>query len=595
MAKARQRFPVPAIQPFETWQVAVSRLPVWLHWKEGDPRRAWAAFCLSPDSGQIQVSNPGYEEDIPSLLESVLALAGQKWRSWPARVQVGDAALAPLLEGLLASREVPVELLPELPVLERAVSSGLRHVAPDDPRPGLLSGEGVTLERVAAFARAAEAFYAASGWRHLSLADRIRIESPEAEADLRDLLLVHSRGNPTVDLRFLLPGLFPSGEEDFGEDPEEETGADQGSWNLELCLPWDSPSEDLLLWERHGLPMAGGRFIPAPLFFGGDGFHRPDHRQLAFFEGLFNALAATSEGDLDTGRWEKRVTTAEGPVRYVLSLPALLEMPLEEILADLPRREVPEERAMDLVSLAFQIPGRHAVLLARQALKLWPDCVDVYNLLAGRAPDPESAIGFYHQALAAGLRRMEPDAFDDAGFFWGLVETRPYMRARAGLAETLARSGRLPEAVEHFQEMLRLNPNDNQGARYELVNHLIRLDRDAEALELLERYGEEDSPMLEFPRALLAFRRDGDSLEARRVLKRALQSNRFVSGMLLGKRLPQLSADFYRPGDENEAGFYFDLGAEAWVESPGALDWLRKRTALPPRARKGKSKRKKRR
>ena len=51
-----------------------------------------------------------------------------------------------------------------------------------------------------------------------------------------------------------------------------------------------------------------------------------------------------------------------------------------------------------------------------------------------------------------------------AGHFWGFLETRPYMRARAGLAIALIKLGDESAAIEHFRAMLKLNPNDNQGS-----------------------------------------------------------------------------------------------------------------------------------
>src|SRR5581483_10910723 len=102
--------------------------------------------------------------------------------------------------------------------------------------------------------------------------------------------------------------------------------------------------------------------------------------------------------------------------------------------------------------------GRRTVLLARQALEAWPDCADAYSFLASRAPDLESAARLYELGMAAGERAMGAGAFENAGCFWGLVETRPYMRARVGLARVLAEQDRLGEAVEHYQELLRLNP-----------------------------------------------------------------------------------------------------------------------------------------
>jgi len=58
---------------------------------------------------------------------------------------------------------------------------------------------------------------------------------------------------------------------------------------------------------------------------------------------------------------------------------------------------------------------------------------------------------------------LSGDAFKKfAGHFWGLPETRPYMRARAALAEALQRAGRIEAAVAEMAGVLELNPNDNQ-------------------------------------------------------------------------------------------------------------------------------------
>ncbi|HXY17585.1 MAG TPA: tetratricopeptide repeat protein [Gaiellaceae bacterium] len=77
-------------------------------------------------------------------------------------------------------------------------------------------------------------------------------------------------------------------------------------------------------------------------------------------------------------------------------------------------------------------------------------------------------------SVAAGERALGPRIFaEGAGYFWGLVETRPYMRARAALAALLWKLGRREEALEHARELLRLNPNDNQGIRYQQAKWLL--------------------------------------------------------------------------------------------------------------------------
>jgi hypothetical protein len=47
------------------------------------------------------------------------------------------------------------------------------------------------------------------------------------------------------------------------------------------------------------------------------------------------------------------------------------------------------------------------------------------------------------------------------------------MRARLALAQLLEQTRRVDEAVDHYLELLRMNRNDNQGARYLLITLLL--------------------------------------------------------------------------------------------------------------------------
>src|SRR4029453_1662866 len=87
-----------------------------------------------------------------------------------------------------------------------------------------------------------------------------------------------------------------------------------------------------------------------------------------------------------------------------------------------------EETADELVEVAWRVPGRRRILLARKALGIWPDCADAYVLLGRCAGTPEEALALFAEGVAAAERTLSPEVFrDDAGHFWGLVETRPYM------------------------------------------------------------------------------------------------------------------------------------------------------------------------
>src|SRR5262245_31928533 len=203
-------------------------------------------------------------------------------------------------------------------------------------------------------------------------------------------------------------------------------------------------------------------------------------------------------------------------------------------------QDTPLGQAQALLYRAFEEPDeQRRVQLAQDALASCPDCADAYVLLAELATNRKEALRLYEQGVAAGERALGPEAFQrDAGHFWGLLETRPYMRARLGLAHALWTSGRRDEAVQHLQELLRLNPGDNQGVRYTLAGFLLFLDRDDDLVRLLEAYPEEGSAAWAYTKALLAFRKDGDTLAARRLLKQAKKTNKHVPAFLTGEKFP---------------------------------------------------------
>ena len=242
------------------------------------------------------------------------------------------------------------------------------------------------------------------------------------------------------------------------------------------------------------------------------------------------------------------------------------------------------EDAQDLMYRAWETADqRQRVALAKEALSRSPLCADAYVLLAEEtAKTPAEAIELYRKGLEAGEKAIGPAAFqDDVGHFWGLLETRPYMRARGGLAQALWDVGRHDEAIEHYRELLRLNPNDNQGNRYLLAGCLLALDRDADLTALLDAYGQESTAEWSYTWALIAYRRDGDSVEARSLLEKAATTNSHVAPYLLGrKKLPRKPVPYITMGGEDEAQEYARRYAAAWANTEGALEWLTAR--LPP-------------
>lgn len=257
-----------------------------------------------------------------------------------------------------------------------------------------------------------------------------------------------------------------------------------------------------------------------------------------------------------------------------------MEGVMQEFVAGLQghvQQDSPLGKAQALMYRAFDEPDLHKrIQLALDALDISPDCADAFNLLAEHASSRKETRRLYELGVAAGERALGPEAFQrDVGHFWGILETRPYMRARIGLAHGLWSAGRREEAVQHLQDMLRLNPNDNQGVRYTLAGFLLFLDRDDDLARLLDQY-DESMATWAYTKALLAFRKHGDTPETRHLLSAAKKANKHVPLYLLGeKQGPPFQPDYYSPGDENEAVNYIGGFLAAWKFTPGALAWLR--------------------
>lgn len=237
-----------------------------------------------------------------------------------------------------------------------------------------------------------------------------------------------------------------------------------------------------------------------------------------------------------------------------------------------------QEKAFDAMEASSR---RKRIALAREALAISPLCSDGYLVLAREAATLHEALTLFRQAVEAGAEALGEEAFEqDAGHFWGLIETRPYMRARHELALALWESGAFQEAVSHYQELLRLNPDDNQGIRYLLVDALLALGSDDAAVRLLKQYEEDWSAAWPWSHALLSFRRKGDSTASRKALAVAIENNPHVAPYLIGaKALPDELPDYISPGDEDEAVAYVSGADAAWSGTKGAKAWVAARLA----------------
>lgn len=216
------------------------------------------------------------------------------------------------------------------------------------------------------------------------------------------------------------------------------------------------------------------------------------------------------------------------------------------------RAEAALAQAQDLVYAAWQAStSKRRKALAEEALAVSPHCADAYVLLAGLAPrGSDQELDLWRRGVEAGTAALGKSAFDElSGSFWGFLETRPYMRARFGLARAVWLRGDRDGAIAHLRDMLRLNPGDNQGVRYILAAYLIEAGDDDGLAALLREYPDEGMAAWPWTSTLAAFRRSGDGAASRKLLRAALRQNEHVPAYLLGdRRMPKRRPPFMSPG-----------------------------------------------
>lgn len=235
-----------------------------------------------------------------------------------------------------------------------------------------------------------------------------------------------------------------------------------------------------------------------------------------------------------------------------------------------------KEESRELVYEAYETTIKKGKALVEKAIRLDPGNVEAYNYLGNIEEDLNKAIEFYKKGMIAGRKEIGEEDFKELkGHFWGFHQTRPFMTAKAGYAECLYLTGRTEESIQQYSEMLELNPNDNQGVRYQYAVMLVNKDKFSEYEKLRKLYPGEVSALWLFTYAIYLFKKEGNSAKSQKALLKAHESNNNVIPFLVGeKEIPERMPEYYGWGDENEAIIYLRDGVKLWIETKNALKWV---------------------
>ena len=631
-------------QTDETWQVAIARLHIRVKLPDGTPGQPYGIFVISLDEDLML--NVDMTESAPApdqVLEIIFkAMRKPPKNAGPARrpqtIGLPDRVLVDALAAQLAEIDVaPIEQQPP-EEFQEVIQMFEKQFGGDEPEhPGLLTVKGATPEFIGSLFAAAADFYRAEPWVHLDNYQIIALRQP-AE---RDFHFTSIMGNGGVEYGLALYRTWADAEHFFaGADDPLDALPESGARSLFFDEVELLPLEDVEAIQQYGWEIANEQAYPMPVVFDKkNGVQRPDLMELRWYEAALRAipifvrdyLKPDGQGDYQPIAASIEVPTHAGPIKVEVKYPAgeirrdtqpAQENDWEDFDEDVEETEEPpyfDRRAMEgtlfkTITEEFgEVPGSgnpdldraqqimyqawdetnpgKRLTLAHQALATSPDCADAYVLLAEEEADTVGrALELYQQGVAAGERALGKEYFEEnVGMFWGILETRPYMRAREGLASTLWHLNRKDEAIEHYLEMLRLNEGDNQGVRYMLADLLLLTNRYDDLAGLLHRYEDEASAVWLYTRALLNFHLEGKSAKADKALKVALKENRHVPDYLIGKkRIPNRLPAYMGLGDDDEAVHYAASHLNYWRREPGAIEWLTESLKAPAVPKKKK-------
>lgn len=170
-----------------------------------------------------------------------------------------------------------------------------------------------------------------------------------------------------------------------------------------------------------------------------------------------------------------------------------------------------QEKAYDLYDEAVATKSKtRKIKLLNEALELRPDFFDATLLLIDIETNTLIRDKRYEEELKKEKIKLMNEGYfakENIGHFYAIFETRPYIRGMYYRAVDLLYSGKYNLAKEICLEILKLNKNDNMGARYLLMAIYAILEEGSAMQKLYKKY---TSPNIEmtFPMMIYYYKQN---------------------------------------------------------------------------------------
>ena len=220
---------------------------------------------------------------------------------------------------------------------------------------------------------------------------------------------------------------------------------------------------------------------------------------------------------------------------------------------------------------------KEAIKLAKKAYEKSPECFDAILFQCDLEENGIKKMKLLGDGLETEKNRLTKEKYFDQkniGHFYGIFETRPYIRGLVVKAEYLLEEGKLRQAESICREVLRLNENDNMGARYLLMAIFATLEEENDMLKLYKKYPEETLEML-FPLFALYYK-IGNDKKAKEYLNRVNKCNSNFVKLFNGsiRKNDKVIPGYYSRGDSSEIFMYLDRYGYLLITMPRLHEYV---------------------
>lgn len=195
---------------------------------------------------------------------------------------------------------------------------------------------------------------------------------------------------------------------------------------------------------------------------------------------------------------------------------------------------------------------KKAIKLVKEAIKICPNYIEPYLFLISFEQEGEDVLTELDKVIAREKERLKKEGyFDEIGHFYGIWETRPYIRALHQRALVLLQYGKINLAKKELEEIIKLNEHDNLGARYTLAAIYAYFEDEKNLKKIIKKYNEKNLFFL-VPEMFLYYKL-GDNKKTLEILKEIEDDNPYFIETLTSDEIDDIEAEgSYQLGEKSE-------------------------------------------